>query len=124
MIYRLIYCSNNFIILATSAAMKATASTHQSKPMQSKATAKPNHQLRHTGQLMNTCTHSHRVSIVLYVNFRNQVKMYSELTINAALTATKIQTEKIKMLIILIFLFSIYFYFADSSFLSPCFACP
>ena len=82
--------------------MKATANTHQSKPMQSKATAKPNHQLRHTGQLTKTCKNSHLVFTVLKVIFLNQVKTYSELIINAALTATKIQTENKNICIILI----------------------
>jgi len=90
MIYRLIYCSNNFIIRATNAAMKATANTHQSKPIQSKATAKPNHQLRQTGQFTKVCTHSHLVSMALNVSFLSHVNKYSPLIINAALTATKI----------------------------------
>lgn len=102
MIYRLFHYSNNLIIRAASAAMKATANTHHENPIHNRATAKPIHQLRHTGQLMNTCTHSHRVSIVLYANFRNQVKTYSELIINAADTATKIQTENKNICIILI----------------------
>lgn len=123
MIYRLIYCSNNFIIRATSAAMKATANTHQSKPMQSKATAKPNHQLRHTGQFTKVCTHSHRVSIVLYVSFLSQVNIYSPLIINAALTATKIQTENKNTCITQNLTFNIYSCSACSFFLSPCCVC-
>jgi hypothetical protein len=51
------------------------------------------------------------------------VKMYSLDTINAALTATKIQTENKNICIILILFFNIYFYSACSFFRFLGFVC-
>lgn len=127
MIYRLIYCSNNFIILAASAATKATANTHHENPIHNRATAKPIHQLRHTGQLTKVCTHSHLVLMVLNVSFLSQVNIYSPLIINAADTATKIQTENKNTCIILILflifipLLTIHFFYLPVAFVGDVF---